>query len=91
MTTHRSENWSFAHTAVNDALTELLNVLRDNGYNPSLHISYDRHEHRLMVDPVVLNKHPDVKSIYLRYIDACKLRDEAVEAIQELPKLDLGF
>jgi hypothetical protein len=91
METYRSEDWSSAHFLVNDALTELLNELRDHGYNPSLHISYDREEHRLKVDPVILNKHDDVKYIYLKYLDACNARDAAVEEIQALPKLDLGF
>lgn len=91
MTTYRSEDWSNAHTAVNDALTELLNALRDHGYNPSLHISYDRAEHHLLVDPIVLNKHSNIKQLFLRYLDACALRDAAVQRIQELPKLDLGF
>lgn len=91
MDTHRSENWSSAHFDVNDVLGQLLNTLRDHGYNPSHHISYDPQEHHLKVDPVVLNKHDDVKDIYLRYLDACTARDTAVEQIQALPKLDLGF
>ncbi|WAH35815.1 hypothetical protein [Alicyclobacillus dauci] len=91
MDTYRSEDWSSAHFMVNDSLSALLNSLRDNGYNPSLHISYDREEHHLKVDPVVLNKHEDVKRIYLKYLEACNARDQAVEEIQQLPKLDLGF
>lgn len=91
MSTHQSADWSNAHTHVNDVLTELLNALRDHSYNPSLHITYDRHEHHLLLDPVLLNKHSDVKQIYLRYLDACKVRDVEVERIQELPKLDIGF
>jgi hypothetical protein len=91
MSTHQSTDWSNAHANVNDALAELLNALRDHQYNPSLHITYDRHEHHLLLDPVVLNKHVDVKTIYLKYLDACKLRDVAVDRIQELPKLDIGF
>lgn len=91
MDTYRSDAWSNAHFTVNEVLGELLNSLRDNGYNPSLHISYDREEHHLKVDPVVLNKHQDVKRIYLQYLEACNTRDDAVENIQSLPKLDLGF
>lgn len=91
MDTHRSEDWSIAHVQVNDALGELLNCMRDNGYNPSLHISYDQEEHHLDVDPVILNKHAHVKDIYRKYLEACQARDEAVEQIQALPKLDLGF
>ena len=91
MTIHRSEDWSKAHMAVNDFLSELLNALRDHNYNPSLHISYDREEHHLVVDPVVLNKHGDIKELYHQYLDACRLRDVALEQIQNLPKLDLGF
>lgn len=91
MDTHRSETWSDAHFQVKDALEDLLNQLRDNGYNPSLHISYDKQEHHLLVDPVVLHKHETVKERYLTYLDACRARDHAVEEIQSLPKLDLGF
>ncbi|WAH40830.1 hypothetical protein NZD89_21430 [Alicyclobacillus fastidiosus] len=91
METYRSEDWSNAHFLVNDVLGALLQSLRDHGYNPSLHLTYDREEHHLLVDPVILNKHDDVKRIYLEYVDACNTRDDAVERIQSLPKLDLGF
>ncbi|WP_067619522.1 hypothetical protein [Alicyclobacillus acidiphilus] len=91
MSTHRSEAWSDAHFQVNEALGNLLNQLRDHGYNPSLHISYDKEEHHLVVDPIILHKHESVKQVYLTYLDACRARDSAVEQIQELPKLDLGF
>jgi hypothetical protein len=89
--THSSEDWSQAHIQVNDQLNHLLRGMRDYGYNPSLHISYDKEEHHLQVDPVVISKHSDLKRIYLEYLDACKARDAAVHRIQSLPKLDLGF
>lgn len=91
METYRSEAWSNAHFLVNEFLTQLLNRVRDNGYNPSLHISYDQEEHQLRLDPIILNKHDDIKQIYLQYVEACNTRDNAVEEIQSLPKLDLGF
>ncbi|GLG00039.1 hypothetical protein C7445_10473 [Alicyclobacillus sacchari] len=91
METYRSDSWSNAHFRVKDALAALLNEMRDCGYNPSLHISYDANEHHLLVDPVILHKHPSIKRVYLEYLDACHARDTAVEDIQSLPKLDLGF
>lgn len=91
MDTYRSDDWTRAHFMVNEHLGTLLNTLRDHGYNPSLHITYDKQEHHLTLDPVILNKHDDVKKIYLEYLTACNQRDEAVEDIQSLPKLDLGF
>lgn len=91
MEAYRSEDWTRAHFLVNDFLGNLLNSVRDHGYNPSHHISYDNQEHHLTLDPVILNKHDDIKNIYLQYLSACNQRDEAVEGIQTLPKLDLGF
>lgn len=91
METHQSEAWSSAHLKVNDLLSLVLNALRDCGYNPSNHITYDKGEHHLVLDPVVLNKHDDIKSLYLDYLDACNERDAAIDVIQALPKLDIGF
>lgn len=91
MSTHRSDHWSQAHLIVNDKLTEMLNALRDLGYNPSLHISYDKDEHRLQVDEAILNQHLQIRNLYIEYTEACVERDIAVAEIKQLPKLDLGF
>ncbi|QRF24743.1 hypothetical protein FY534_10410 [Alicyclobacillus sp. TC] len=91
MPTHSSEEWTKAHIQVNDNLNRLLGALRDYGYNPNLHISYDREEHHLQVDPAILNKHPDIKMLFLDYLSACRERDAALDKIQQLPKMDLGF
>lgn len=91
MTTYESQDWTQAHTAVNEFLSQLLNTIRDAGYNPSHHIAYDRQEHHLELDPVLINKHAEIKRLYHLYLDACLHRDLAVERIQKLPKMDLGF
>jgi len=91
MTTYRSDQWSNAHLNVNDILTNLLNALRDLGYNPSLHISYDKAEHHLLLDTEILDKHANIATLYDNYLSACNQRDAAVDEIQKLPKLDLGF
>ncbi|MCL6446218.1 MAG: hypothetical protein K6T83_22695 [Alicyclobacillus sp.] len=87
----RSEDWSNAHFAVNEALAELLNKLRDHGYNPSLHIHYDHGGHRLSVDENILAKHADIRETYETYVAACDRRDAAVDRIRSLPKVDLKF
>jgi len=89
--TLRSEQWSNAHLAVNDRLSDLLNALRDLGYNPSLHLSYDRAEHHLALDATLLAEHPAMQSAFDAYREACKIRDVALDAIQSMPKLDIGF
>lgn len=86
-----SEEWSKAHLAVNDLLSRLLNELRDLGYNPSYHVSYDRSMQHLMIDADLLAKHPSLKQLYADYVSACDARDAAVEKIQQSPKVDLGF
>lgn len=91
MTIIRTEEWSDAHFAVNELLSKLLNELRDAGYNPSFHISYDREEHHLLLDKDVLAKHPSIAETYDAYLTACDHRDQAVENIQLQPKLDIGF
>ncbi|GGI98798.1 hypothetical protein GCM10010885_05350 [Alicyclobacillus cellulosilyticus] len=87
----RSDEWSNAHLAVNDCLSRLLNTLRDLGYNPSLHISYDQDEQHIVVDPELRRRHPEVEAAYQEYVSYCRLRDAALRQIQELPKVDLGF
>ncbi|MDQ0190596.1 hypothetical protein JI721_02850 [Alicyclobacillus cycloheptanicus] len=91
MTIIRTDEWTDAHFAVNERLTQLLNQLRDAGYNPSFHISYDHMEHHLIVDHDILEKHPNIAETYDQYLAACATRDQAVENIQAQPKLDLGF
>lgn len=86
-----SEEWSKAHLSANDLLSQLLNQLRDLGYNPGYHISYDKSEQHLVIEDAVLAKHREIQPLYDSYIHACKLRDEAVEKIQQAPKVDLGF
>lgn len=86
-----SEEWSKTHLWVNDLLGQLLNQLRDLGYNPSYHISYDRAEQHLMLESDLLDKHLALRETYLQYVDACAARDAAVEKIQLTSKVDLGF
>jgi hypothetical protein len=86
-----SEEWSKSHMMVTDLLGNLLNEIRDLGYNPSYHVSYDKQEHHLLIDSELLNKHSHLQSSYEAYIAACRQRDEAVQKIQQAPKLDLGF
>jgi hypothetical protein len=86
-----SEEWTKSHFVVNDLLSELLNQIRNLGYNPSYHISYDHTECHLLVDEELLKKHPELAETYQRYLEACARRDEAVRSIQKLPKIDLGF
>jgi hypothetical protein len=86
-----SEEWSHTHFAVNDLLAELLNELRNLGYNPSYHISYNQSEHHIVVDPEALNQHPKLSDLFQAYVEACTKRDDAVEKIQSMPKIDLGF
>lgn len=86
-----SEEWSKAHLTVNDLLSQLLNELRDLGYNPSYHVSYDNTEGHLTIDADLLAKHASLKSLFDKYVEACTSRDEAVEKIQQEPKIDLGF
>lgn len=86
-----SEEWSKAHLAVNDLLSQLLNELRDLGYNPGYHVSYDRSMQHLMIDSDLLAKHESLRQLYSEYVTACDTRDAAVEKIQQSPKVDLGF
>ena len=86
-----SAKWSDAQLAVNEALSALLNTLRDLGLNPNHHVSYDSNEHLLVVDEDVLTKYPAATVAYESYATACQRRDEAVEEIQAMPKRDLGF
>ncbi len=91
MTIHRSDDWSNAQLAANKYLSQLLNALRDNNYNPSSHISYDPGDNHLIIDLSVLDKHEDIQDIYDQYISACRIRDNALERIKQLEKLDIGF
>jgi hypothetical protein len=91
MTVIRSEEWSNAHLEVNELLSQLLNAMRDCGYNPSQHISYDHEHYHVIVDQDVLDHHPRINQLYGRYLAACKKRDEAMQQIQSLPKVDLGL
>ncbi|SFU36711.1 hypothetical protein [Alicyclobacillus macrosporangiidus] len=86
-----SEEWSRAHHRVNELLSLLLNTLRDLGYNPSYHISYDHDEHHVRLDDQLLRQHPQLMAVYRDYVAACRERSVAVQRIQELPKMDLGF
>ncbi|MCL6592782.1 MAG: hypothetical protein K6T31_02290 [Alicyclobacillus sp.] len=86
-----SAEWSQAHQRVNELLSDLLNTLRDLGYNPSYHLSYDHAEHHIRLDHQVLTEHPELSSVYEAYIAACARRNQAVQRIQQLPKRDLGF
>jgi hypothetical protein len=86
-----SEEWGKSHFIVNDLLEQLLNELRNLGYNPSFHITYDHAEHHLLLDEALLNKHQQLANKYQEYLTACARRDEAVRTIQALPKIDLGF
>jgi retron-type reverse transcriptase len=86
-----SEEWTQSHFLVNDLLSELLNEIRNLGYNPSHHVSYDNVEHHLLVDETLLEQHSKLRNIFQKYLDACARRDQAVRNIQALPKLDLGF
>jgi uncharacterized protein (UPF0297 family) len=91
MTAPISESWSSAHLKVTELLSELLSVLRDRGYNPSHHISYDRTGNHILLEEDILRRHPDVSALYDRYLAACTERDEALQEVQRLPKVDLGF
>ncbi|OFW81144.1 MAG: hypothetical protein A2201_08060 [Alicyclobacillus sp. RIFOXYA1_FULL_53_8] len=91
MTTSPSTQWSDAQLNVNAALASLLNTLRDLGYNPNLHITYDKSEHLLLVHESILAAHQAARDAYGVYVDACERRDEAVAKIQEMPKTQLGF
>lgn len=86
-----SEQWSNAHIAANDLLTELLSQMRDLGYNPSLHISYDRMNHHVVLDEELVSKHETLAQIFNKYLEACNMRTEALTDIQAAPKLDIGF
>lgn len=86
-----SEEWSKTHFVVNDLLSEMLNELRNLGYNPSYHVSYDQSEHHIVIDPNTLSRHPKLTDLYDAYVQACNKRDEAVEKIRSIPKIDLGF
>jgi hypothetical protein len=87
----KSEEWSQAHEEVSEALSTLLNRIRDLGYNPSLHIHYENDQHRLTLDDSLLKKHPELQPVFDHYLTACDKRDSALAKIQELPKLDIGF
>lgn len=91
MTILKSEEWSQAHQEVSESLSALLNHLRDLGYNPSLHVHYDEDVNRLLVDDTLLAQHERLSAAYQEYRDACDKRDIALQKIQDLPKLDLGF
>jgi retron-type reverse transcriptase len=86
-----SEEWTKSHFLVNDLLSELLNEIRNLGYNPSQHVSYDNVEHHLLVDEALLEQHAQLRNIFEKYLEACARRAQAVRNIQALPKLDLGF
>ena len=86
-----TEQWSAAHLAVTDLMTELLSLLRDKGYNPSNHISYDRTEHHLMLEAQIPAQHSDVKSVYDAYLEACRKRDDELDQVKDMPKTNLGF
>lgn len=86
-----SQEWTQTHFAVNDLLSELLNELRNSGYNPSFHVSYDHAQQHIVVDQEIISKHAQVAKVYRAYVDACEKRHEAVEKIQGLEKVDLGF
>ena len=91
MAIHRSEDWSNAQVAANDYLSELLNTLREHNYDPSLHLSYHREEHHVIIDSAILAKHEDIQELFEQYVDACTIRDHAVARIQNLDKVDIGF
>lgn len=76
---------------VTEALSSLMNLVRDHGYNPSLHVHYDGARHRLVLDEEITNKHEAVRVEYDKYLKACDIRDAALVKIQEMPKLDIGF
>ncbi|WP_067931915.1 hypothetical protein [Alicyclobacillus kakegawensis] len=86
-----SETWSAAHLQVTELLSKLLSTLRDHGYNPSNHISYDRSGNHLVLDTKLLQQHPDLDALYREYLDACARRDKSLKEVQQLPKIDLGF
>lgn len=86
-----SEQWSKAHLAATDLLNELLHVVRDHGYNPSHHISYDGHEHHILMDDELVKNHKAIADAYEKYKEACAKREDELEQVQELPKVDLGF
>lgn len=86
-----SEEWSRAHLVVHDLLSQILNQLRDLGYNPGYHITYNRTEQHLMLADDILRKHPELKVLYNSYLKAVEERDEALERVQQAPKVDLGF
>lgn len=86
-----SQEWSKSQFAVNDLLSALLNEIRDQGYNPSHHISYDHKESHIVVDKELLTKHASIQECFTKYVEACSQRDAALESIQGLDKVDLGF
>lgn len=86
-----NENWSDAHLSVTAHMTALLNVIRDLGYNPSHHISYDRSNQHLLLEEELVQKHDEIKAAYDAYLKACDDRQAELERVQELPKLDIGF
>jgi hypothetical protein len=90
-TTTINENWSDAHLAVTNLMTALLNILRDLGYNPSHHISYNQMDQHLVLDESVVKRHAEVESAYEKYLKACEERQLELERVQQLPKLDIGF
>jgi hypothetical protein len=89
MSVMRSEQWTDAHLAANEVLAQLLNQLRDLGYNPSQHISYDRETNHVVVESELLNQHPELKPVYDAYVAACERRYQALQAIQAMPKQKL--
>ncbi len=84
-----SEEWSNAHITVNALLSEMLNTLRDHGYNPGYHVSYDRMEQHLVIDEKTLQQHPQLIEQYNAYLSACQRRDKALKQIQQSPGLRL--
>lgn len=91
MTILRSDDWSNAHFTVNELLGNVLHLMRDLGYNPSQHIEYNHESHLVEVDAALLTQHEQLQALYTQYREACKARDAALEKIQTMPKLDLGF
>ncbi len=86
-----NENWTDAHLNVTNHMTALLNVIRDLGYNPSHHISYDRTNQHLVLEDELVQKHREIASAYEAYLKACDDRQAELERVQKLPKLDIGF
>ncbi|RIV28776.1 hypothetical protein D2Q93_01930 [Alicyclobacillaceae bacterium I2511] len=86
-----SEEWGNAHITVNTLLSEVLNTLRDHGYNPGYHVSYDRMEQHLVIEDKILQQVPRLSEQYSAYLSACQRRDKALTEIQQVPKLRVNL